>query len=612
MHLQYSILGSLEVLQAGVPVELSGLRQRILLATLLLEAGNTVPVPRLVESVWDTSPPATAKEQVQNCLSALRRRFQMLGAGQNVIWSRPAGYALQLVDDDLDYIQFDAEIRRARRAAAEGQVVDATASLRAALALWRGAALDGLNTRVLRASAAQLDERRVAVLEECLDYELQLGRHHEVIGELSRLVIEYPLREGLHAKLMLALYRANRQADALDVYRRTHRTFVGELGLEPGNDLRRLHKAILAKDPSLDLRDPVVPVRSVLTERRPIQPQQLPPDAAVFVGRGRELDEIRAIAARRQAGQVSGACVLTGRIGIGKTALALHVAHRMQPQLPDGCLYADLSGSRPSSTDPNRVLGRFLGALGADLPSAYLDRLDLYRSLLAERRMVVILDDAADEAIVDPLVAAGGCVTLITSRAPITGLSVTQPIEVGPLAHDDAMTMLARLVGHGRVEQEPGAAEEILRLCDYVPLAIRVVGARLAAKPHWSIATQASRLADPIQRLNELCWRNDGVGARLSTLFELLDGTCRWMLRSLALLPRCRLSRQSCAKVADMSLAEADEVLEYLVDARMLQAELDPETGDTRYFLDELGYLFARDLVFVPDPPGRTPTGRNP
>lgn len=514
--MEFRLLGPIGVWEAGRQLGVAGRRERTMLAVLLLAAGRLVPTEKVVDAVWGDAPPATARRQVSNGMSRLRRLL-----GPRLVTRQP-GYLLQVDPDDVDLHRFETGISAARQDASAGRLEAAVTGFEAALRLWRGPALGGV--RGLDGEAARLEERRLAVLAERIDAELALGRHSDLIGELSGLVAEHPMRERFAGQLMTCLYRCGRQAEALRVYHDARRALVDGLGLEPGAELRRIEHAILAGGPAPRQR------------RSDPAPCLLPSDVADFTGRDTEVDALSAALTASGPGAVVVSAV-TGRGGVGKTALAVHVAHRLAGLLADGQLYVDLHAGR---TDPGEVLGRFLRALGVDgsaIPRTLDERAEMYRRRLAGRRVLVLLDNAGDETQLAPLIPGSpSSAVLVTSRARLTGLAGVRLVELDVLDPGHALRLLARIAGTARVEAEPRAAAELVGLCGHLPLSVRIAGARLAARPHWLVADLVARMTDERRRLDELSHGGLAVRASLELSFRGLDAEARRLFGRLGLL----------------------------------------------------------------------------
>ncbi|MEU9373365.1 BTAD domain-containing putative transcriptional regulator [Streptomyces sp. NPDC048255] len=614
MALVFSLLGPVLVTLDDRPLELAGPRGRRVLAALALEAGRVVPAAGLAQAVWD-DPPATAREQLQNAAGALRRR--LAGSGASVSRTE-AGFVLDPGQAALDVREF-AHLRSAAEAAADP--AEARRLLGGALELWRGpVALGGLRGRIFESAAARLEQERLDCVERALAADLELGRHARVCTELAGLTAEHPLRERLVELHMLALYRSGRRGEALEAFDRARRHLAGRAGLDPGPELRALHAAVLADAPALrgprPVRVPAAPhgtgdaplSRAELhgtgsapppraePPRGPAVPAQLPAQTLALVGRESQAGTLR----RGLRAAEGGVCLVTGPPGIGKTALALRVAHGLREEFPDGQLYADLRGADPTAAaDPAEVLAGFLRGLGVDgraVPADAGERGALYRSLLAGRRVLVVLDNAGGEAQVEPLLPGAGCAVLVTSRHRLTGLDLRVALGLPLLDERDALGLLAHIAGARRVAAEAEAARELVRLCGRLPLALRIVGAELAALPHRELARLAARLGDERARLDVL----DGVRAGLRLGYRALPGEARALLRGLALLDAPDCAAWTAAAVLGCRLGAAEEALDALVAAHLLEVAGRDEAGQQRYRMHDLVRAFGRELAGPP------------
>jgi len=618
--MEFRVLGPMEVLCDGRPVPVGGARQRAVLAAMLADANRVVSVDRLITAVWAEHPPPTARHQIRTSVSGLCKVFARVDADREIIATKPPGYALLIEPGELDAQDFLAKAAAARAAAAEGDLAGAAGTARSALALWRGPAWDGIPGEVVRAEATRLEEQRLGLLEACLDCELALGRHHEVVGELMTLASDHPLRERFHYLLMLALYRGGRQAQALEAYQRARAVFQDELGLDPSEELQQLQQAILAHDPGLTAGP--APARAVATarERGPVKrppghiPVQLPRDIDDFTGRGDELKRIEAImGAENSAGRGVPVVTLTGAGGVGKSALAVRAAHRLADRFPDGLLYADLHGTGNHPVRPAELLARFLRALGVPgsaVPGSLDERAELYRNHLAGTRRLVVLDAAADEAQVRPLLPGGpGCAVLITSRSRLTALAGSEVIALDVLGTADAVEFLAAVSGrHDDVAREPETAARIVELCDGLPLALRIVGAKLAARPHWPLSRMAHRLHDEQRRLDELTHGDLSVRHTIDLSYRALDPRAQTLLRRLALLDVPDFPSWAAAAVLETGDTEAEDLLDLLTDAQLVQATGRDRAGHVRFRFPGLVRLHARERAYVDEPAERAAT----
>ncbi|MFG1870109.1 AfsR/SARP family transcriptional regulator [Micromonospora arborensis] len=582
--MRFGILGPLRV--GGGESTVTAGRDRIVLAMLLLRPGRLVPVDELVDAVWEERPPVTARAQLQTCVSRLRRRFTELGLAPETIVTDPAGYGVRVAPTDLDAEVFARGVEAARAAVAAGRLIDARTEFRAALALWRGPALSGISSRSVRRRAHALDEQRLTALEECVDVELRLGPGVELIDELAESVDQHPLRERLRGQLMLALSSAGRQADALGAYREGRRLYAEELGIEPGAELQELHQRVLAGDLALAGREsgPIAPVRS------------LPRAIGDFTGRqhtlARLVKEVEA-GARIQ--------LIDGMAGSGKTALAVHVATALAGKYPDAQLYIDLHGhSERTPLTPAAAVATLLRQLGVPaerVPTNQDDRLALWRTELAGRRALVVLDNAASADQVTPLLPNGSqCLILITSRRRLVGVDEGRPSSLPVLDTDEAIELLGLVAGVSRVAAEPEAAAEVVRRCGHLPLAIRLAGARLAHRPRWRIADLAERLSTRPDPLAEFEAGERSVGRAFALSYAQVSPTAQRAFRLLGLHPGVRFDNSVAAVLAELPLPEAQDLLDELVDAHLVE-----EAEPGRYRLHDLVREYARTLVAEPE-----------
>ncbi|SHJ91481.1 DNA-binding transcriptional activator of the SARP family [Nocardiopsis flavescens] len=596
-------------------------RQQVILAALLLEAGRIVSTDHLVDAIWDEDPPETARTQVQICVSRLRKS---LAATDVALVTSPPGYLLRADRESVDVHLCDLLVSRADEEARQGRGAEAAALLRQAAGLWRGPALSGVNSPLLSPKAARLEENRTSLIESYLDLELGLGRHDRLIGEIDDLVRRHPLRERLRGQLMLALYRSGRQAEALDAYRRGRELLIEELGLEPGKELRALESAILAGDPlsppesRVEARSPVRPAEppapeppaaeparpaAADPEPREARPRQLPADTADFVGREEWISSVETTLTRPgNQGRAVGVAVIVGRPGVGKSSLATHIAHRLaDAHFPDGQLYCDMRGSRDDPLESSEVLARFLRALGIPgqtIPEHRDERAEMYRSLLSDRRVLVVLDDAAGERQVTDLLPGGsGCALVVTSRSRLTGVPGANLVELDVLPEDEALDLLHRVVGPERMAAEPAAAAALLRTVGRLPLALRIVAARLAARRHWSLASMVNRLADERHRLDELSHGDLTMRASLSLSYDGMDADTRRALRLFALADGPSQPGWIAGALLDDHRRYPSDLLEPLVDVQMLDVTGFDAGGEPRYRFHDVIRLFARERL---------------
>ncbi|WP_204052363.1 AfsR/SARP family transcriptional regulator [Microbispora siamensis] len=609
--MDFRLLGALEVTVDGQRLDLGGVRQHTVLAVLLLEANRPVAVHRLMEAIYGDDPPATSRAQVQICISSLRRLFGGYGHEQMIV-TRAQGYAFRADSERIDAHRFENLVLKARQARDNRGLEEAVRYYREALALWRGPALEGIESRVVQSAASWLDEERLTANEDCVQLELDLGRHHEVVSELRRLVEEHPLRERLLGQFMTALYRSGRQAEALQVYRDARRTMIDELGIEPNERLQQLEHAILTADESLN-----PPRESVRVAAEPPPPPAAPPAVpgmlpagiADFIGRNRQLEEIRQRLTKVPDGAARFAVpivAISGRAGIGKTTIAVHAAHSVADVYPDGQLFADLHGGISRPVSPMQVLERFLRALGvpgSSLPEGLEERAETYRSLLADRRMLIVLDDVSNESQVLPLLPGNpASAVIVSSRSRLVGLAGAMHVDVDLFDVNQSVDLLAQVAGAERVEAEREAAEALAELCGHLPLALRIAGARLAARPHWSVEQLVERLRDETRRLDELMHGEMGIRASLSLTYEGISEEARRLLRRLAVLDSRIFSVWTGAALLDRPLTEAQDLLDDLADAHLVEV-LVGRGPHTQYQIHDLIRVFARERLAAEEPP---------
>ncbi|MEU0797300.1 BTAD domain-containing putative transcriptional regulator [Amycolatopsis sp. NPDC005961] len=586
--MEFHVLGQVEVAVDGRVIGLGGPKPRTLLALLAVNAGHVVPLEQVIDAIWGEDPPDQARAAVYTYVSALRRA--LAGGGDPDVLARSGGgYRLAVDLDQVDLHVFTRDLSAGRRARAAGEPGRASALIRDALAAWRGTALGGTQGRWAENERARLEELRVAALEDRVDVDLETGEGEPLVPELTSAVAAHPLRERLRAQLMLALHQSGRRGDALACYQDGRQTLLGELGLEPGPVLQAAHERVLR-----DEHDP--PAGRPRPEGRRV-PSQLPFDIADFTGRAREVAELTRKLSEAAAG--SRLCAVYGKPGSGKSTVAAHVAHRVREHFPDGQLYASLRGVQVVRADPAEVLAGFLRALGVpdqDVPARLEERAQLYRTMLADRRILVVLDDASDERQVRPLLPGGHtCAALVTSRERLGAVGGATHLHLPVLDEREALELLSRVVGGTRVAEQPEAARELVRLCGNLPLAVRIAGARLAARPQWKVGKLTERLRGQHRILQELTLGDLEVRGSLFLSYDGLDERERTALRRLGLLDVSSFGAWVAAPLLGCDGHEAEKVVERLVDAQLLDVSTVDDGGAARYQIHDLTRAFARE-----------------
>ncbi|MFC0531683.1 AfsR/SARP family transcriptional regulator [Phytohabitans kaempferiae] len=591
--MEFRVLGRPDVSHGGERLDIGAPKQRTVLAALLLSTNEALSTEHLVESVW-WQPPAAAGANLRMYLASLRRVLQVPGEqGSRLHTLRAGGYQLNVHPGELDLERFDKLAAQGEQALRVGHLPAAADRLEQALRLWRGRALDGMAYGpALQAIVLRLEERRLAVAEQWAQARLDLGQPASVVTELRALVKEHPLRERLWQLLMLALYRSGRYGEALGAYAELRTLLTGELGTEPGPELRRLHQEILRADDSLTW----TATGGQASDGTP--PRQLPARPRPLCGRDTELAWL---AGTLQGGAHDGPVVVAidGVAGVGKSALALAAAHECADAFPDGQFYVDLHGATPGLEPlrPVEVLGRFLRTLGvrpASAPDGEAEAAALFRSLVARRRILVILDDAASLAQVRPLLPGGpGCAALVTSRGVLAGLAEAVRLPLGLLSPGDAVSLLEQVTGPARVTAEPADAARLAALCGYLPLALRIACARLEARSGRPVGELADRLEAAAHRLDELAVADLAVRASLDLTYRGLTEKARSAVRRLGLLRAWDFPAWALAALLDAPLDETGRVLDELVSVHLVEPVA--ASGQTRYRFHDLVRAFARE-----------------
>jgi len=574
MTVEFGVLGPLEVRLDGELIPLPSGRARVLLASLLLRANEVVSVDELVDRLWDGAPPTPVRAKATLHMVVTRLR-QALGDA-NRVRTAIDGYLVEVAPGLLDLDLF-------RSLVSAGQFSEA-------LDLWRGSPLSNVKSDALhRDDVPLLLDERLDLLERRIDADIAAGDLVGLVVELRALIKRHPLRERFWAQLMVALHRTDQQAEALAVFREVRALLVDELGVEPGSALREAHSAILAGDPDSEAVRPA-PWKVL---------RQLPPDTADFVGREDFHDEVGVLLAPDPTGTAVPIVAISGPPGAGKSALTISIAHRLRHRFPDGQLFVRLDGAGRSPRDPAEVLAELLTAVGVSasaIPDSLEGRAAAFRSQVADRTVLLVLDDAAGTDQVRPLLpGTPGAAVLITSRRQLPGLAGARGLRLKPFEARDAIDLLSRIIGARRVDGESAAAAAIVRACGGLPLALRIVGARLAARSSIPLAIFAARLADERRRLDELAIGDLETRASLALSYESLPESVATAFRRLGLLGATDFASWVVTALTDGG--DGERLVEQLVEASLLDETGQDETGEPRYRLHDLLAVYAGELA---------------
>ncbi|MEU8889906.1 BTAD domain-containing putative transcriptional regulator [Streptomyces sp. NPDC048442] len=569
-------------LRCGAP------QQQATLAVLAFHPGRAVPLHELMEAVWGEEPPVSANKVLRTYVWRLRKLIAGHGGDPGLLDSAGDGYRLAVRPEQVDACRAEQGGRQAARASEAGRYDDCAEHLVQALALWRGEPLAGVPGPFAEGARSRLEELQLTLREERFRLEVQQHRHTPLVPELTSFIREHPLREGPYGTLMQALFASGRQADALAVFGRARAVLGSELGLDPGVELRTLHERILGGDPDLiPAKPPSVRTREPVRGSAPVtvvlRPAQLPSETTDFTGRAEAVDTLCPVL----TGTGCSAPVIVsvgGMGGMGKSALALRVAHRVKDHFPDGHLYVDLQGAGPGAVDPGTVLESFLTALGVarqDVPASLEDRARLYRTVLDGRRVLLVFDDARDSVQIAPLLPGEArCAVLVTGRTRLSAVAPTVHVQLTEFSSEEALALVRRIVGPERISAEEAAARALVAACAHLPLAVRIVAARLAARPGWTVAHLLGRLADERRRLSELRTGALAVAAVFELGHHQLAPAQSRAFRLLATIAVPDVGLAAGAAVLGLPEAETEELLESLVDIALMES---PAPGRYRY-----------------------------
>ncbi|RSS54531.1 hypothetical protein EF912_16750 [Streptomyces sp. WAC07061] len=599
--MDFRLLGPIEAKRGGgATIPLSGSKVHTVLAALLLSEGRVVSDARLSALLWGWDPPATASAQIYTYMSRLRKH---LGEEIEIVRRQP-GYVLRAPGAWIDLTEFTRLDRLGREALADRRFEEAGTLLRDALDLWRGTALANATEQMIEAELPPLEEARMIALESRIEADLAVGRHEQVTAELTGLVAEHPVRERLRAQLMTALYRCGRQADALHTYYEGRAVLADQLGVDPGEALGSTYQAVLGGGLGLaSASPPASAAEAAAAAAVPAgraAPSTLPAPYGEFTGRGAEL---AALCERltREDGRPR-RLLITGMAGVGKTALAVRAAQDCAARFPDGQLYVELCHPDGAPKEPAEVLVRLLRALGEPPAAAAAQDLEelvrLYRTRTSGARLLLVLDGAVGDRQVAPLLPGGPeAAVLITGQARLARVAGADTTALTPVDDDEAMELLASLVGRDRLEADPDAADDLVAYCAGLPLALAVTGARLAARPHWPVARLAARLADPEGRLAELAYGDVSVREALVHCVRRVGGPELATLTGLADWDGEPFSAQYAALVLGTAEEEAESALDALVDGALMELSGLDAQGRPLYRCNDLVRLLAASLT---------------
>ncbi|GHF58066.1 regulatory protein AfsR [Streptomyces mashuensis] len=589
-QLRFTVLGPVRAWRGEEQLSTGAPQQRALLAALLLRGGRTATAPELVDALWGEAPPHAALAALRTYASRMRKAF---GPDAEALVSESGGYAIRVAPGCLDTEEAERLAGEADKARSGGDRARARDLLNRALRLWDGEPLAGVPGPYAETQRARLEEWRLTLLENRLDLDLDVGGHADAVSELTALTAAHPLRERLRELLMLALYRSGRQAEALAVYADTRRLLAEELGVDPGPELSELHQRILQGDSDL--------IVHFSSADRPVagpafvRPAQLPATVSDFTGRTSFVQELSEQLATAE-GRIMAVSAVAGIGGVGKTTLAVHVAHAARQHFPDGQLYVDLQGTGPVVAEPEAVLGSFLRALGipdSAIPEGLEERSALFRSTLDSRRVLALLDNARDAAQVRPLLpGTEGCAALVTSRSRMVGLAGAHLVDLDVMSPDEALVLFTRIVGEERVAPEREAAMDVVAACGFLPLAIRIAASRLAARRTWTVASLARKLGDERRRLDELRAGDLAVKASFELGYGQLEPAQARAFRLLGLADGPDISLAAAAALLGLPVEDTEELLESLVDTSLLES-----AAPGRYRFHDLVRLYARSCA---------------
>lgn len=630
--MEFRLLGPLEILDGARNVVPTAPKPRQVIALLLMRRNTLVQTSELIDELWENDPPASAMTTLQTYIYKLRKILTECNS-EEILLTRPGGYTLAVPDGCTDLHQFEVEADEGKTLLKKGDPAAAGEVLKRALGRWRGPALvDVVPGGLLSSYVTRLEELRERTLDLRIEADLQMGRHQELISELKSLVLSRPLHENVHASLMIALHRSGRRHEALEVYQALRRSMIDNLGLEPGQELRALHQALLSEntvgEPYMPHRRsaPVdqhhearaarpepeasaVPVVSAVPAAPPHAasgipvPAQLPADLTDFTGRQSIVARAPAVLAgdeeHTRPRTATPVAVISGMPGVGKTALAVHMSHTVRSFFEDGQLYADLRGSTGTGPAPADVLHGFLRALGTaahDIPADVEERSKLFRSTTVGRRLLILLDDVSSLAEVRPLLPGDPrCAVVITSRRRLHGLDGAWDIDLDAMDTAAGSELLSRIVGPARVDREQHAAEQLVETVGGLPLAVRCIGGRLNGSPGLSLSRLALQLACSDKLLDELRLGELDVRSRYDRSYEGLGRVERSVFRLLSILPSRQFTADSVVELLGSDSRTVERLLQRFVDSHLISIRW--ENDAAQYVIPEVTRAYARERL---------------
>ena len=596
-ELEFRVLGPVEVWRDKRRVMLPGYKITTVLTALLLARGKVVPHAELSSLLWGWDPPATVDAQIYTYVSRLRKRLDF----EVKIVREHVGYALDIGNSFVDLFAFEELAARGAESLAAGHREAAVEELTNALSLWRGPVLPNVTEPLAERHLPWLEEAYALACERKAEAQLDLGVSFEIIPDLTELVARFPLREQFRAQLVLALHRAGRRSEALVAYDRARRALADQLGVSPGEALSQAYQEVLTSDTPV-LAVPAQPeaAPALLSVVAPAAPVTLPPDDAYFIGRAQELSRLeKMLTAVRPAINGPRQVVLTGAVGTGKTSLAVRVAHRCAELFPGGTAYASLTDTSGAPLPAPAVLTRLLYGLGESVSPAWSDdELGLrFRSASARGPVLIVLDDVRPDTDLAAFIPNHPSATvLLISRAPLPVAGWRDTMSLEPMGPAEGIVLLAAIGGEERILADLPASMAVVEYCDGLPAALRVCGARLAARPLWSVRQLAHRLADPARRLDELSFGDESMRRRLLSALRSLPDTARRSLSMLKDVGPEAFTANSLQMPGSIPAVEAEQVLGMLVEARLVEEVAADDLGGSQFRVSGLMRLIAKDL----------------